>query len=186
MARQACQLAASRFSRAAHSVPASRAYTPRGAGLDSRLVRRPSGRVAPRVSPFATSSRSNCDLIAAILNPNRIFSATPTQESEIASEFALVFNKFAGTIAHQRGAPGRWGRSERGAGASCAGWGPWQEQLETAAAAAERQAFCPTSPTSCRVWRGACSIHTGPNSITCAVPAPNGTPNTTGRRLDIM
>src|SRR5262249_5318868 len=48
---------------------------------------------------FATSLRSKCDLIAAILNPNRRFSATPAHKSEIASEFALVFNKFAGTIA---------------------------------------------------------------------------------------
>ncbi len=49
--------------------------------------------------------RSNCDLIAAILNPNRIFSATPTHESEITGKFVLVFNKFAGTIVRKGDAP---------------------------------------------------------------------------------
>src|SRR5262249_9263110 len=99
MARQACQLPALRFGCCAHTVAESRAHPHRGAGLDSRLVRRPGGLFAPGGPPFATSLRSKCDLIAAILNPNRSFSATPAHESEIASEFALVFNKFAGTIA---------------------------------------------------------------------------------------
>src|SRR5262249_17165124 len=74
-------------------------------GLDSRLVRRRGGAFAPGAPPFATSSRSNCDLIAAILNPNRSFSATLAHESEITSKFALVFNKFAGTIARKGDAP---------------------------------------------------------------------------------
>src|SRR5262245_66313182 len=99
MACQTCQLVTSRFGRGAHTVADSRAYPHRGAGLDSRLVRRRGGAFAPGAPPFATSLRSKCDLIAAILNPNRSFSATPAHESEIASEFALVFNKFAGTIA---------------------------------------------------------------------------------------
>ena len=135
------------------------------------------GRFAARLAPFRTSKRSDCDLIAAILNPNRSFSATLAHESEITSEFVLVFNRFAGTIV-RKGTLCGMEAEQRGAGATRAGWGPWQEQFETAEAAAGRQACWPTSPNSYRLWHEACSIRTALSFIICAGRAQNGTPNT--------
>src|SRR5436190_2018862 len=73
------------------------------------MIRTTTRKLAARKNPglvadIAARLRANCDLIASILNPNSIFSATPSQESEITSKFLLVFNKFGRTITRKRGA----------------------------------------------------------------------------------
>ena len=119
----------------------------------------------------------DCDLIASILNPNRIFSATGCQETEITNKFVLVFNKFARTMAVAWGAPREVQRSESGTGKDISR----PEGVMGKTVAQGDRACRPISPTSCRIWPGACSIRTGPSSTTCAGPGPSGTPSTTGR-----
>ena len=54
---------------------------------------------------LAVRSSLDCDLNASILNPNRIFSATDSQETEITNKLVLVFNKFARTMASMGRSP---------------------------------------------------------------------------------
>jgi hypothetical protein len=67
--------------------------------------RNPGGRRA-MAGGSAVRSSAECDLIASILNPNRIFSATSGQETEITNKLVLVFNKFARTMASMGRSPG--------------------------------------------------------------------------------
>src|SRR5262249_7176119 len=61
--------------------------------------------------------------------------------------------------------------------------GSWKRRLEAALRTAWRRAYWPISPSSRTAWREACSIRTGPSSITCADPVPSGTPSMTGQSL---
>jgi len=70
----------------------------------------------------AVRSSPDCDLIASILNPNRIFSATDCQETEITNKLVLVFNKFARTMASMGRSPG-WGEKAEPVKTSVTGGG---------------------------------------------------------------
>jgi hypothetical protein len=59
---------------------------------------------------------AKCDLIASILNPNRSFSATLCQKTEITSEFGLAFNKFGATMGGNGTLQGIQDGAKRGAG----------------------------------------------------------------------
>src|SRR5262249_39584323 len=129
---------------------------------------------------------AKCDLIASLLNPNRSFSATIGHKTEITSEFVLVFNAFGammggkgalqGIKTERNGEPVRRKVDRRGS---------WKRRLEAALRTAWRRAYWPVLPSSRTAWREACSIRTGPSSITCADPVPSGTPNTSGHPSDI-
>src|SRR5262249_10148219 len=131
----------------------------------------------------ATPLGANCDLIASILNPNRSFSATLSHKTEITGEFVLAFNKFGETIAGKRGAPRDQGGAKTGdrLRRKVDRRGSWERQLEAVLRSAWHRACWPISPSSRTLWPEACSIHTGPSSITCADPVQSGTPSTTGR-----
>src|SRR6516225_4583374 len=59
--------------------------------------------------------------------------------------------------------------------------GSWERQLEAVLPIAWHRACWPISPSSRTLWPEACSIHTGPSSITCADPVLSGMPSTTAR-----
>src|SRR6516225_5945456 len=149
-----------------------------------RPARPPSELRSPPQCPDWDLLHPKCDLIASLLNPNRSFSATRCHKTEITSEFVLAFNTFGAMMGGKGALQGiKTERSGEPVRRKVDRRGSWKRRLEAALRTAWRRAYWPISPSSRTAWREACSIRTGPSSITCADPVPSGTPSMTGRPL---